>query len=127
MNIKGIDHLVITTENLDACRAFYEGLLGMTYREECGHRFFAAGSQKLNVHIGAGELSPAAKHAAAGCADFCLEAEGDIREIKRALEDAGGVIAEGIVEQHGARGLMDSIYLYDPDGSLVEIAVYRRP
>lgn len=28
-------------------------------------------------------------------------------------------------EQAGALGLMDSVYMYDPDGSLVEVAVYR--
>ena len=28
--------------------------------------------------------------------------------------------------RYGARGLMDSIYMYDPDGNLVEIAVYRQ-
>ena len=29
-------------------------------------------------------------------------------------------------EQAGALGLMDSVYMYDPDGSLVEVAVYRK-
>ena len=37
----------------------------------------------------------------------------------------GGRIIAGPVERTGARGVMDSIYLYDPDGNLVEIAVYR--
>ena len=41
------------------------------------------------------------------------------------LEDAGCEIVEGVVEQAGALGLMDSIYMHDPDGSLVEVAVYR--
>lgn len=41
------------------------------------------------------------------------------------LTAAGVDIIEGVVERYGARGLMDSIYMYDPDGNLVEIAVYK--
>ena len=52
-------------------------------------------------------------------------ADGNIREIKKSLTDAGITIIEGVVERYGARGLMDSIYMYDPDGNLVEIAVYK--
>ena len=66
-----------------------------------------------------------AKHAAVGGSDFCLIADGDIYEIKRELECAGVEIVEGVCEQAGAMGLMDSVYMYDPDGSLVEVAVYR--
>ena len=49
----------------------------------------------------------------------------DIQNIRSVLTDAGVTIIEGVVERYGARGLMDSIYMYDPDGNLVEIAVYR--
>ena len=49
-----------------------------------------------------------------------------IHAIKKELAEAGIEIIEGVVERHGARGLMDSIYMYDPDGNLVEIAVYRQ-
>ncbi len=31
----------------------------------------------------------------------------------------------GIVPRAGTKGNMDSIYLHDPDGNLVEIAVYK--
>ena len=72
-----------------------------------------------------GEFTPYAKNAAVGCQDFCLTADGDINEIKETLEKKGCEIIEGVVEQAGAVGNMDSIYMYDPDGNLVEIAVYR--
>ena len=55
----------------------------------------------------------------------CLVAEGNISQIAEEVRGRGGRIIEGPVERTGARGVMDSIYLYDPDGNLVEIAVYR--
>lgn len=67
---KSIDHMVITTADLEACLHFYEGLLGMEHKIEGGQHA---------LHF----------------------------------------------ERYGARGLMDSIYMYDPDGNLVEIAVYK--
>lgn len=59
MKIKSIDHVVLTTANLEKCLAFYVGLLG-------------------------------------------------------------------IVKRTGACGPIDSIYLRDPDGNLVELCVYQK-
>lgn len=81
MKLKNIDHLVITTSNLEACLHFYVDILGMNHR---------------------------------------------VVDSQHILEEAGCKIVEGVVEQAGALGLMDSVYMYDPDGSLVEIAVYRK-
>ena len=58
MNVKRIDHIVITTQDLEKCISFYEGVLG-------------------------------------------------------------------IVPRTGAQGRIESIYLRDPDGNLVELSVYR--
>ena len=40
--------------------------------------------------------------------------------------DKGYPIEEGIVKRHGALGKMQSIYLRDADGNLIEIAVYEK-
>lgn len=117
--------MVITTSDLDACLHFYADILGMNHRVVGDQHVLEFGNEKFNIHTYVGEFTPYAKHAQAGCADFCLIADGDIYEIKKDLENAGVEIIEGVCEQNGALGLMDSVYMYDPDGSLVEIAVYK--
>ncbi|XEH12408.1 hypothetical protein NMD84_10195 [Edwardsiella tarda] len=57
--------------------------------------------------------------------DICLLAQGDIQQIKRELEARGLTIELGVVPRTGACGPIDSLYLRDPDGNLVEISVYR--
>lgn len=53
-----------------------------------GQHVLEFGNEKFNIHTYVGEFTPYAKQAAAGCADFCLIADGDIYEIKKELEDA---------------------------------------
>ena len=123
--IKSIDHMVITNANLEECLRFYEGLLGMEHKIEGGQHALHFGAQKINLHTRPHEFHPSATNVTHGSQDFCLISDGDIHDIKKKLTDAGIEIIEGVVERYGARGLMDSIYMYDPDGNLVEIAVYK--
>ena len=124
--IRSIDHMVITTSDLDACLHFYADLLGMEHKVEGGQHALHFGCQKINLHTRPHEFHPSATNVTHGSQDFCLIADGDIHAIKKELAEAGIEIIEGVVERYGARGLMDSIYMYDPDGNLVEIAVYRQ-
>ena len=123
--IKSIDHMVITTADLEACLRFYEGLLGMEHKIEAGQHALHFGAQKINLHTRPHEFHPSATNVTHGSQDFCLISDGNIYDIREKLTDAGIEIIEGVVERYGARGLMDSIYMYDPDGNLVEIAVYK--
>ncbi len=124
MNITGLDHLVITTQDIDKCVAFYEGVLGLRHEVENGKHAFYFGRQKINIHTRPAEFLPAAVHPTYGSQDLCLLAEGDIDAIKSELEAKGYPIEEGVVLRHGALGEMHSIYLRDADGNLIEIAVY---
>ncbi len=118
--------MVLTTAKLEECLRFYSEILGMEHViGENGQHALHFGIQKINLHTRPHEFSPSATNVEQGSQDFCLISEGDIDEIKAHLENAGVVIIEGPVEREGARGLMDSVYMYDPDGNLVEIAVYR--
>ena len=125
MKIRSVDHFVITTKDLAACLHFYVDILGMEHRMDGAQHVLKFGKQKINLHTTIGEFMPYATNAGYGCQDFCLVASGDIYAIKQELESAGLELIEGVTEQAGASGVMDSIYLYDPDGNLVEIAVYR--
>ena len=74
--------------------------------------------------ISIGEFQPTAKHAERGCADFCLITNDDINQVKKEMERNGVEVIAGIIKTEGAQGEMKSIYVYDPDGNLVEIASY---
>ncbi len=124
MNITGLDHLVITTQDIDKCIAFYEGILGLRHEVKNGKHAFYFGRQKINIHTRPAEFLPAAAHPTYGSQDLCLLVEGDIDAIKGEIEAKGYPIEEGVVLRHGALGEMHSIYLRDADGNLIEIAVY---
>lgn len=124
MKLKNIDHMVITTENLEKCLHFYVDMLHMEHECIEGHHAVKFGNEKINIHTAKGEFQPAAGNVTYGSQDFCLIAKGDIYEIKEKLQSCGCQIIEGVVERIGTLGPMNSIYLRDPDGNLVEIAVY---
>lgn len=124
MHITGLDHIVITTADIEKCVAFYEGILGLRHEVKNGRHAFYFGAQKINIHCKPAEFLPAALHPTYGSQDICLIADGDIEAIKREIEVQGYPLEAGIVPRHGALGAMQSIYLRDADGNLVEIAVY---
>lgn len=124
MTIKHIDHIVITTQDLAQCLAFYEGVLGMEHRERDSRHALHFGNAKFNIHVQKSEFQPAAKHPTCGSLDLCLIADGSIEDIQSEFEAKSAPIELGIVERTGARGRIDSIYLRDPDGNLVEVSVY---
>lgn len=124
MNIESIDHFVINTKDYEACRHFYVDILGMRDESSGGRHSFAFGNQKINVHTVKGEFQPAASNPGYGTQDFCLVSRDDPESIRKEFVNAGVSVAEGVVKRHGARGDMRSVYVYDPDGNLVEIAVY---
>ena len=125
MRIDHLDHLVITTQDLDRCLHFYVDILGMELDDSNNRYAVKFGNQKFNIHRKKAEFLPAARNVTYGSQDICLIAQGDIREIKAEIENKGWPIELGIVQRTGACGLMDSIYLRDPDENLIEISVYK--
>lgn len=125
MVITGIDHVVITVEDVEQTLAFYVDGLGMTLDRRNDRLALTFGNQKINIHRRKAEFTPAARQVTYGSLDICLLAQGDIQQIKRELEAHGLTIELGVVPRTGACGPIDSLYLRDPDGNLVEISVYR--
>lgn len=126
MHIKSLDHIVITTADIDKCLAFYVGLLGLRHEVHHGRHAFYFGAQKINIHCKPAEFLPAALHPTYGSQDICLIADGDINMIKAEIEAKGYAVEAGVIARNGALGAMQSIYLRDADGNLIEIAVYER-
>ena len=121
--IRSFDHLVITTRDMQACIAFYSGLLGMrleTFGE--GRKALVFGEQKFNLHDSTTATDAYAARPTSGSLDFCLLADRPLDEVIAALKAKGAKIELGPVMRTGARFPIRSIYLRDPDGNLVEIS-----
>lgn len=125
MRINHLDHLVITTQDLEKCLHFYVDILGMELDDKNGRYAVKFGNQKFNIHRQKAEFLPAARNVTYGSQDLCLIAEGNIEDIKAEIEAKGYPIELGIVQRTGACGPIDSIYLRDADENLVEISVYK--
>ena len=126
MRIASIDHLVLTVRNIPRTIEFYSRVLGMEHVVfEGNFNALHFGSQKINLHPFRAEYLPHADIPAPGTGDMCLVCEGEVAEVVRDLKTHGVEIDVGPVEQTGARGLMTSVYIRDPDRNLVEIACYQ--
>lgn len=126
MDLTGIDHFVLTVEDVEATCAFYSEVLDVevvTFGE--GRRALQFGDQKVNLHPAGDEFEPKAALPTPGGGDFCVTTDAPIDTVERRLRDAGVEVVHGPVEQQGAVGPMLSVYFRDPDGNLVEVANYR--
>ena len=124
MNLLRIDHFVITSSDVGDTIRFYTDVLGMELDNSGGRIALKFGMCKINVHSKPAEFLPAAECPSYGSQDICLIASGPIGQIVKELSEAGCPLELGPVKRYGACGKMESIYLRDPDGNLIEIAVY---
>ncbi len=125
MQIKEMDHFVLTAQHVEACLRFYTETLGMEKTETNGRFALWFGSHKINIHTRPAEFQPAAEHPVAGSLDLCFEIDDDIETVLAELESKNAPLVTGIVERNGAKGKMRSVYLRDPDGNLIELASYK--
>jgi len=124
MRVRRIDHLVLTVDDVDRSAAFYADALGGTIETfDGGRRAVSFGAQKLNLHPADDPYEPRASVARPGTDDFCLVVD-DLAAARERLREGGVEVVHGPVEKVGARGPMESVYVRDPDGNLVEIAAY---
>lgn len=71
--IKHLDHLVLTTVDVQACKDFYMRVLGMQFVPSPGGRMaFHFGQQKINVHVRGFEFEPKAHLPVSGALDLCF-------------------------------------------------------
>lgn len=123
MNITQLDHLVLTVKDIDASCRFYHDHLGMeviTFGDN--RKALRFGNQKINLHQLGREFEPKAAVPTSGSADLCFLSDIPLAQIIAGLQQAGVTILEGPVPRTGANGPIQSIYLRDPDGNLIEIS-----
>lgn len=124
MKLLHFDHIVLTTGHLEECLHFYRDILDMDVKDEGGRYSLYFGSCKINIHRRPGEFQPAAAYPVSGSIDLCLITDTPMEQVLAELTAKSAPLVTGIVDRHGARGPMKSIYLRDPDGNLIEIARY---
>lgn len=126
--IDHLDHLVLTTAQVDLCIDFYTRILGMRLESFVGgtppveRRAFKFGNQKINLHVKGKEFEPKANAPTPGSLDICFVADRPIGEVVKKLQQENWPIIEGPVIRTGANSKIISVYVRDPDKNLIEIS-----
>ncbi|MDB5865197.1 MAG: lactoylglutathione lyase [Betaproteobacteria bacterium] len=121
--IASVDHIVLTTRDLERCLDFYTRVLGMTLeRYGEGRIALTFGPHKFNVHPPGFDASIKARMPTPGSLDLCFLADRPLDEVIAKLESCNVPIEEGPVKRTGARFAIRSVYVRDPDENLIEIS-----
>jgi catechol 2,3-dioxygenase-like lactoylglutathione lyase family enzyme len=125
VRIDRLDHLVLTVADVDRTVKFYQRVLGMqpvTFGD--GRCALAFGGSKINLHQAGREFEPKAARPTPGSADLCLISADPLSDVCAHLAAHAVPIEEGPVTRTGATGTIESVYIRDPDGNLIEISNY---
>ncbi|XP_051877926.1 glyoxalase domain-containing protein 5 [Pristis pectinata] len=126
VQIKGLDHLVLTVKSIEDTVAFYSRTLGMQIVTFKGNRkALSFGNQKFNLHEVGKEFEPKAHKPTAGSIDLCLITSTPISKVIEHLKVCGVNVEEGPIERTGAMGPITSVYFRDPDNNLIEVSNYH--
>ena len=126
---KSLDHIVLTVKNLDETVRFYRTVLNMKHTSCTSpsspgitRHALSFGDQKINLHISGQEFEPKAQVVQPGSADLCFLVQDNVEEVVQRLDEKSVGILEGggVVQRSGARGMLRSVYVRDPDGNLIE-------
>lgn len=123
MEVTKIDHIVLTVQDIEETKAFYQKVLGMEPMVFGNGRVaLKFGSQKLNLHESGNEFEPKATHAVPGSADLCFVTPAALSDVMDHVERCGVEIIQGPVSRTGACRALLSFYFRDPSGNLIEVA-----
>ena len=132
LTVQRFDHLVLTCRDVAATIRFYTEVLGMVeVTFGAGRKALSFGRQKFNLHPvgqtaeGGGErVAAIAARPMPGSADLCLIVAESAAAVVAHLAACGIPVEEGPVVRTGALGPIESVYVRDPDGNLIELARY---
>ena len=130
LKIRGLDHVVLRTEQLDAVLHFYRDVLGCPIErtiEPIGLYQLRAGGSLIDVIDAKVWTTQAAGPGESLYDHFCIAIDGDRAEDVAAVLDAAGIAHGEAVERYGATGNGMSLYVSDPDGRTVELKLTGEP
>ncbi|OHE91858.1 biphenyl-2,3-diol 1,2-dioxygenase [Colletotrichum orchidophilum] len=134
--VRTLDHLVLTCASVPKTVQWYTKYLGMkaeTFTSPLDpsvqRHALKFGTHKINLHQQGKEFEPKAKTALPGTADLCFLVEDgtNLEELIKGFQGDGVQVLEGekVVARTGAQGPMQSFYVRDPDGNLIELSHYK--
>jgi catechol 2,3-dioxygenase-like lactoylglutathione lyase family enzyme len=126
VQISHLDHLVLTVASIERSSSFYARVLGMMPERfgtaEVPRHALKFGTQKINLHQVGAVVDRNVRHATPGSADLCLITVTPIDAVIAHLKQCNVPLIEGPVKRTGANGPIMSVYFYDPDENLIEVA-----
>lgn len=119
------DHCVIHVSDWERSMIFYRDVLDAEVVPYGIGYVFRFGDVQLNTH-GPDQIGHprAMLPVMPGGSDLCFAWDGPIEDAVAHLERCGVPVELGPIERTGARGLGQSVYFRDPDGSLLEFISY---
>jgi catechol 2,3-dioxygenase-like lactoylglutathione lyase family enzyme len=122
MRVIGLDHIVITTPDVERSLAWYEGVLGLAGERVGEWRQGAVLFPSVRVNDGTIIDLLQGERSGVNVDHLCLVIEP--QDLDALVATGSFEIVEGPVPRFGARGVGQSIYVRDPDANLVELRHY---
>jgi len=131
LKITAVDHIVFNVRDIEVSANWYVRILGMARletRSDAGEdrTSVAFGHNKINLRpIDATQDSWfTGKQPCVGSQDICFLTDMPSERVAAHLSENAVKIELGPVVKQGARGPINSVYVRDPDGNLIEISSY---
>lgn len=130
LRVRQIDHVTFVVRDLEASRAFYEGVLGMESVARPAFSFpglwFQAGGTQIHLIHAHPESGPAGAERAAGVAisrthHIAFEVDAAAPAIERLKELGIAIVSGPKFRPDGPT----QFYVLDPDGNLIELFAIR--
>lgn len=124
MKIRDIDHVTMYVNDVDRTIRFYHETFDMpVLHQDDTHALMLCGKQALDFKLITENQSLEAKQKAAGSAAFCFIVKEQLSDVENHLRSYYIPILDGPSEHQGAHSQLTSLFINDPDGNLLEIAV----